>query len=518
MSAALHPLVIGFEEHFQLSSGRRRVPERHWPKFPARIGACTETCLELLDRHGARATFLVGDWAAARYPGLLARLAGAGHELACRFDPPRPGDRAAPVAMGLAKDRLEQAAGIAVNGAACPAELAVLAGEAGFAYLCDPAGAWGPWRTAGGLPMIGLGGGLGARGAGTALRLVPQPLVGRYLARWQSGQAGRPFSFQLWELDADLPELAILGPLERLAAYRNLTDFAPRLERLLSGARFGTLGALVGVGPGQPVVRRRVAAPDPVAMTSARLGDPITLVVPCFNEEAGLAYLANALAALRAGLGRRHPLSFVLVDDGSRDATWAEMNCLFGGWPEVRLVRHEANRGIGAAILTGVAAATAEIVAVMDSDCSYDPARIEEMLPLLAPDVGLVTASPYHPLGGVEGVPEWRLVLSRGASWAYRRVLSNKLATYTSCFRVCRRSALKGLALRHEGYIGVVEMLARLDLAGWRVVEHPVVLEARLLGRSKLKILRVIAGHLRFLAEIGWERLRGAARNGLIKA
>ena len=190
------------------------------------------------------------------------------------------------------------------------------------------------------------------------------------------------------------------------------------------------------------------------------------------------------------------------------------MERLFGADPRFRLVRHDRNRGVGAAILTGMAAAETEAVAVIDSDCSYDPARIEEMLPLLGPDVALVTASPYHALGGVEGVPRWRLVLSRGASRLYRLVLNNKLATYTSCFRIYRRSALDGLRLRHEGFIGVAETLARLDLDGWRIAEHPVVLESRMFGQSKLKVIRVIAGHLQLLFEIAAARV-GVVRRGI---
>ena len=208
----------------------------------------------------------------------------------------------------------------------------------------------------------------------------------------------------------------------------------------------------------------------------------------------------------------------MLVDDGSTDSTWREMGRLFGADARFRLVRHDRNRGVGAAILTGEGTAETEAVAVIDGDCSYDPARIEEMLPLLGPDVALVMASPYHALGGVEGVARWRLMLSRGASRLYRALLRNKLATYTSCFRIYRRSALAGLRLHHEGFIGVAETLARLDLDGWRIVEHPVVLETRLLGRSKLKVLGATAGHLRLLGEIAAARLRPGRRGIAVAA
>ena len=265
-------------------------------------------------------------------------------------------------------------------------------------------------------------------------------------------------------------------------------------------------------------------APRPAANAGASVASagqnpaeirPLTVIVPCFNEEEGLPYLATALEGLSAGLGRSASITFVLVDDGSTDGTWLEMERLFGAKSQFQLVRHNRNRGISAATLTGIRAAQTEAVAVIDSDCSYDPARIEDMLPLLGPDVALVTASPYHSLGGVEGVPRWRLVLSRGASRLYRLVLNNKLATYTSCFRIYRRSALEGLDFRHEGFIGVAEMLARLDLEGWRITEHPVVLETRLFGQSKLKVFRVAAGHLRLLITIAAARL-GAGRRGII--
>ena len=146
---------------------------------------------------------------------------------------------------------------------------------------------------------------------------------------------------------------------------------------------------------------------------------------------------------------------------------------------------------------------------VMDSDCSYDPLKMWDMLPALEPGVALVTASPYHEHGGVDGVPGWRLALSKGASALYRIVLRNKLATYTSCFRIYRRSAVERADVKSDGFIGVAELLARLDLQGWRIAEHPVVLERRIFGQSKLKVLRTMSGHLKLLCELGLLRFGG---------
>jgi dolichol-phosphate mannosyltransferase len=99
-------------------------------------------------------------------------------------------------------------------------------------------------------------------------------------------------------------------------------------------------------------------------------------------------------------------------------------------------------------------------------------------------------------------------VLSRSASRLYRLVLKQKLHTYTSCFRVYRRSAVLALDLRDPGYLGLVELIGQLDLRGGVVVEYPANLEARLLGRSKMKVLRNVVRHLAQLWRFAWLRLR----------
>lgn len=233
---------------------------------------------------------------------------------------------------------------------------------------------------------------------------------------------------------------------------------------------------------------------------------PVTIVVPCFNEEEGLPHLAARLAEVAEAFGERHPLSFILVDDGSTDATWEVMQRHFGDDSRTTCLRHEANRGIAAASLTGIVTARDEAVAVIDSDCTYDPALILEMVPLLAPDVSVVTASPYHPEGRVAGVPRWRIFLSYGASRGYRFLFRNKIATYTSCFRLYRRSAVVALSVRNGGFIGVTEKLALLDRDGWRICEVPALLEMRRYGQSKLQIRRAIIEHLRLMAEIARAR------------
>ena len=143
----------------------------------------------------------------------------------------------------------------------------------------------------------------------------------------------------------------------------------------------------------------------------------------------------------------------------------------------------------------------------MDCDCSYDPLELKNMLPLLIDGVDLVTASPYHPAGRVKNVPSWRLGLSNGLSILYRSFLPQKLHTWTSCFRVYRRSAVVGLPLTEGGFLGTAELAAQLSLKGSRIVKHPATLSVRIFGESKMKTCRTIRGHLRLLARLFRQRL-----------
>jgi glycosyltransferase involved in cell wall biosynthesis len=235
--------------------------------------------------------------------------------------------------------------------------------------------------------------------------------------------------------------------------------------------------------------------------------EPVTLVIPCFNEDPILPYLANTLKSVEAFLAPRYELRLIFVDDGSSDGTWTALQELWGDRRDTTLLRHAENLGVAKAILTGIRRAETEIVCSIDCDCTYDPHQLETLIPMLEEGIDMVTASPYHREGEVRNVPSWRIALSKRLSGLYRLVLRQRLATYTSCFRVYRRSAMVDLELREAGFLGVAEMLGLLDLDGRRIVECPAVLEVRLLGHSKMRVLKTGVGHLRLLARLFARRL-----------
>lgn len=537
-------LTISLEDYFHVGAFHRLIQSGQWYRFESRLERNTMRTLDLLDEYDVKATFFSLGWVAEHVPELVRTLVERGHEVANRGFYPRSTRQMTPEEfrddLAQSGEALERACGQRMRGYRAakfwsdPADLwpLRLLADAGYAYDSSilPVGrrfAFEPRRYTRHVHAEGdrtlvefpiattdVAGFRLPVGGGNYLRQLPRWLVRGAAQRWMRSETA-PFVmyFQVWELDPEQPQISAAPFVQRVRQYRNL----PRMEALLrwyfERYRFTSAQELLGL-PAQPLAPRVAPAPAPapaaVVAAAPRAGTvPVTIVVPCFNEEGVLPYLANTLQSVGTRFAGEFDVRYVFVDDRSTDGTWAALQRTFGAWPNVAFVRHERNGGVAAAIMTGIAAATTEIVCSIDADCTYDPHELAGMIRLLTPDVTMVTASPYHPQGLVRNVAGWRLVLSRGASALYRRVLHNKLYTYTSCFRVYRRSAVADLTLTRRGFLGVMETVGRLDLEGHRIVEYPTVLEVRMLGQSKMQVVRTIRGHLQLLAAFAWRRLFG---------
>jgi len=323
------------------------------------------------------------------------------------------------------------------------------------------------------------------------------------------------FYFHVWELDPAQPRINAASHFNRIRHYRKLDKMEWILRENLQKYDFCDAAELLNLKDELRIANHELQnQTQEIKNQRPKTKDqtPISVVIPCYNEEASLPYLANTLRSVGANLAENgFRANFIFVDDSSKDKTFDKLNELFGKQKNVRIVRHETNQGVAAGIMTGLRAAQTEIVCSMDCDCTYDPHELVKMLPLLTENVDLVTASPYHRDGGVRNVPGWRLFLSKGASWLYRRTLRSQLSTYTSCFRVYRRSAVVDLPVQEKGFLGIAEMLGRLDLKGGRIIEYPAVLEVRLFGFSKMKTARTIFGHLKLISRLSKTRLFGKA-------
>ena len=234
----------------------------------------------------------------------------------------------------------------------------------------------------------------------------------------------------------------------------------------------------------------------------------LSIVIPCYNEAENVGKIANELLPVVRELAATQSVEVIFVDDGSTDNTWQMLHNLVGNTaepkkdPVVRFERHAANRGLGAALRTGFEAVNGQVVVTTDSDGTYRFSEIPALLSCLKPDVDIVTASPYHPKGGVIGVPRYRLALSQGASAIYRLLVDRRVHTYTSLFRAYRRIVIERVPFESNGFLAVTELMVKAMMSGFKVVEYPSVLHRRAFGASKAKIARTIRAHLRFQGSV----------------
>jgi dolichol-phosphate mannosyltransferase len=231
-------------------------------------------------------------------------------------------------------------------------------------------------------------------------------------------------------------------------------------------------------------------------------------VLPAYNEERSLAGLLPRFVTLAAALGPRGAgLRVLLVDDGSRDGT-AGAAAAFRDRLALEVIPHGVNRGLGAALRTGILAALAraddaDLIGTMDADDTHDPALFIPMWDQLeAEGADLVIASRYAPGGREIGLTPLRRALSRGASLLLSLVVPVRGARdYTCGFRLYRARTLRRAALafgdrliEEAGFTCMAELLLKLGRGGAKVAESPLVLRYdRKEGASKMKLARTIA-------------------------
>lgn len=541
-----HLLTILVEDYFHVGAFDSLIRKRNWPNFQTRYEQNTEKALDLLDKFDTKATFFVLGWIAEQNPSLIKEIARRGHEVASRgfyhrglvnlsrdefkADLDRT-TRAIESATG--KKVLGHRAAEKLNFARDTWVLEALA-EEGMAYDTsflpvrrDAEGlrtasvvetASGPiWEFP--YSTVDLLATLVPISGGNYIRQVPYSITKHAIRRWDEAKKDPfVFYFHVWELDPEQPRISAASLRNRLRHYRKLDKMDWVVRDMLTTYKFDSVAGHLGLEYSRATRRDEARSKVQLSTISVVGGEqkwttiPVTVVVPCYNEVESLPYLAKTLEGVKKELAERgYEMHATFVDDKSTDATYDKLTEYFGYDGNYRIIRHKKNLGVAGAIMSGIRASTTEIVCSIDCDCTYDPYEIAAMLPLFKNGVDLVTASPYHPGGRVKNVPSWRLFLSKGASFLYRKTLKSDLATYTSCFRIYRRATVADIDLKETGFLGVAELLGKLHIQGSTIVEHPAVLEVRLFGLSKMKTAKTIAGHLKLLARLAKMRIFGNA-------
>ncbi|MBT6762385.1 glycosyltransferase family 2 protein [archaeon] len=235
----------------------------------------------------------------------------------------------------------------------------------------------------------------------------------------------------------------------------------------------------------------------------------LSIIIPCYNEELGIIYLKEQIDPIILKLQETYDLELLFVDDGSRDKTLELLENTFGHRDYVKIIPHKVNQNLGQAIRTGFEAACGDIIVTMDSDCTYSPKGIFEMLEMLDDETDIVTASPYHPKGGVLNVPKYRIFLSKCITTIYKILTFSRIHTFTALFRVQKKHIAKKIPFISNDFLATAELIIYPLLIGFKVKEYPDVLNVRKYGQSKMRLLQVIRSHFFFICKLTWMRISG---------
>lgn len=264
----VNALTVDVEDYFQVSAFEQHIARMDWERIPCRVEANVDRILELLARRGAQATFFTLGWIAQRHPGMVRRIAAAGHEIASHgSDHQRAHDQASDAFLAdirAAKALLEDLAGAPVRGYRAPSFSVgprnpwafECMREAGYCYSSsvypirhDHYGAPDAPRFAHEvlpglleLPVatVRLFGTNLPAGGGGYFRLLPY-VASRWSIRRIHRDDRRPamFYFHPWEIDATQPRVRDLPLRTRFRHYVNLDRMHARLDRLLADFRWG---------------------------------------------------------------------------------------------------------------------------------------------------------------------------------------------------------------------------------------------------------------------------------------
>jgi len=225
----------------------------------------------------------------------------------------------------------------------------------------------------------------------------------------------------------------------------------------------------------------------------------LSIVLPCFNEEANIGRAVRQATDAALRFSRRHEV--IVVDDGSSDETALVAGRLATHDGSIRLVIHPHNRGYGAAVRSGIHAARMPWVLLTDADLQFDLYEVEDFLPFAtAADliVGYRIAR-QDPLGRRVNAAAW--------NWLMRRMFRLPVHDVDCAFKLVRRDLLERIELVSSGAMISTELVAKSLQLGARLTERGVHHRPRPAGEQSGASPRVV---LRAFLELF--RLRGALR------
>lgn len=220
----------------------------------------------------------------------------------------------------------------------------------------------------------------------------------------------------------------------------------------------------------------------------------LSVIIPCYNESKtieGIVARVTAAPVLPGGGGEKE---IIIVDDCSTDGTWDKLapGGQIASMPGVVILRHDQNRGKGAAIRTGIAAATGDAVIVQDADLEYDPAEFPKLTgPIHDGRADVVYGSRFAGGECHRVLYFWHYLANKFLTLMSNAVTNLNLTDMETCYKCFRREVLMSVRLREDRFGFEPEVTAKIaasrrpDGSRWRIYEVGISYSGRTYEEGK---------------------------------
>jgi glycosyltransferase involved in cell wall biosynthesis len=204
----------------------------------------------------------------------------------------------------------------------------------------------------------------------------------------------------------------------------------------------------------------------------------ITVFFPAYNDAGTIASMVVAARMVVRELTDDYEI--IVINDGSRDHTADVLKELEQVFPELRVVHHSENRGYGGALRSGFASATKELVFYTDGDAQYDPREMKRLHEAWDEDVDFING---FKIGRSD--PLHRIIVGRIYHWSVRLSFGIRMRDVDCDFRLFRRSIFDRIELTKSSGVICVELMKKVQDAGFRIRQVPVHHFHRAYGKSQ---------------------------------
>ena len=200
----------------------------------------------------------------------------------------------------------------------------------------------------------------------------------------------------------------------------------------------------------------------------------LSVVIPCFNEAKSIEEVLGRVEDV--GIANE----IIIVDDGSTDGTrdiLAQIEA--DNHPNVRILYHDHNQGKGAAIVTGFAAATSDVLLIQDADFEYDPREYPTLLKPIEEGIATVVYGSRFLGGPRKAMNFWNMVANRVLTFTTNILYNAILSDMETCYKVFRAEVVQDMNIRSRRFEFEPEITAKVLKKGIRIYEVPISYNGR---------------------------------------